>query len=464
MEIMKIILTITESFFIIYLMCYAFLLVTSVIVGAISIYDKMQKNKFKNLIEVDEELRISIIIPAFNEEITIMNTIDSLAQLDYKNYEIVVVNDGSSDKTLDFLLENCQIERKDKYIQNHIKTKPIRAIYEGKYKGKNITVIDKENGGKADSLNVGINVSNYPWFICMDADSILQSDALKNVVVPILEDETVIASGGAIMISNGVTLKNGKVEKYDIPKNLLAASQTVEYNRTFLASRIMFDKINANLIISGAFGLFRKDIVVAAGGYEPSTRGEDMELVVKLHSFCRVNQRKYKIKYVQNAICWTQAPEDWKGLISQRRRWHIGLYECLKKYSNMFFKKEYGVIGSLSYLYFLLYEFLSPYIEVVGIIVTILMYFCNLINFEFMFVFYLFYILLGIIISTTAYASTVYINQLEFTFKKLIKVVGLCFLEIGFLRFVLTWVRFTALFGYNKNKYHWGKIQRKEMK
>ena len=205
MEIMKIILTITESFFIIYLMCYAFLLVTSVIVGAISIYDKMQKNKFKNLIEVDEELRISIIIPAFNEEITIMNTIDSLAQLDYKNYEIVVVNDGSSDKTLDFLLENCQIERKDKYIQNHIKTKPIRAIYEGKYKGKNITVIDKENGGKADSLNVGINVSNYPWFICMDADSILQSDALKNVVVPILEDETVIASGGAIMISNGVT-------------------------------------------------------------------------------------------------------------------------------------------------------------------------------------------------------------------------------------------------------------------
>lgn len=464
MEKIKIILTFTEWFFILYLMMYALILASSVIVGALSIYDSMRKRKLKNVFESNKNIKISIIVPAYNEEITIMDTIKSLTQLDYSGYEIIVVNDGSKDKTLQKIIDSCNVHLTSKYVLDKIKTKPIKSIYIGKYNNISITVIDKENGGKADSLNCGINVANNQWFVCMDADSVLQSDALKKVIAPILENDSVIASGGAIMISNGVTLKNGKVEHYDLPKNLLASMQVVEYNRTFLASRIMFDKFNANLIISGAFGLFNKDIVIAAGGYEARTRGEDMELVIKLHTFCRTNRRNYKIKYVPEAICWTQAPEDLKGLMSQRKRWHVGLHECMKKYRYIFLKPQHGLIGSLAYLYFLLYEFLSPYIEIAGVFVTILMYILNLINIKFMFAFYIFYTIMGVMISVAAYCTTVYMNELAFDFKKLLKVILLCFCEIGALRFILSWVRFTALFGYNKNKYSWGKIQRKEMK
>lgn len=201
------------------------------------------------------------------------------------------------------------MQKIERFIINKIKTKPIKSIYEGVYKDVPIILVKKENGGKADSLNVGVNVSDYPWFICIDADSILQEDALQKIVQPIIEDTRVIALGGAIMINNGAIIENGKVKRYDMPKSILASLQAIEYNRTFLASRILFDKLNANLIISGAFGAFRKDVVIATGGYEPSTRGEDMELVIKLHRFCIDNKIDYIMKYVPDTICWTQAPE-----------------------------------------------------------------------------------------------------------------------------------------------------------
>lgn len=463
MEFIKFLLFFTEVFFVIYLMCYALILASSTIIGALSTYEKIKKNKLKNILEVDEDIKVSIIVPAYNEEVTIIDTIESLIHLEYNSYEIIVVNDGSKDNTLNKVIKECQLNLVEKYVINKLNTKEIKAIYEGVYKGVLVTLVDKENGGKADALNAGIDVANSPWFISIDADSVLQSDSLKKVVVPILEDDTVIASGGAIMVGNGVTLKNGKVIKYDLPKNLFAAMQTIEYNRTFLASRIMFDKVNANLIISGAFGLFRKDIVIAAGGYEPSTRGEDMELVVKLHSFCRLNKRKYKIRYVQDAICWTQVPERFKDLATQRKRWHIGLYECMKKYKNSFLNSEQGLFGKLSYFYFLLYEFLSPYIEAFGILATIALFLFNVINVDFMIIFYLFYALMGVMISAATYASTVYINELDFSIGKFLKVILLCILEVCFLRFALSCVRFISLIGYKKNKYYWGKIKRIEM-
>lgn len=464
METVKIILNLIEGFFIFYLMIYSLILATSVIVGTLSVYDNMHKKKLKNVFEVDKGIKISIIVPAYNEEITIADTVETLSKLEYHDYEIIVVNDGSKDNTLNKMIETYNLKEVEKFVLNKIQTKPIKKVYEGKYNDVDIILLDKENGGKADALNAGINIANNQWFISIDADSVLQSDALKKVIAPILEDDDVIASGGAIMIGNGVTLKNGRVENYDMPKNILASMQIVEYNRTFLASRILFDKVNANLIVSGAFGLFNKDIVIAAGGYAPNTRGEDMELVMKLHTFCRVNKIKYRIRYVSDAICWTQAPEKLKDLMVQRRRWHIGLYECMNNYKSIFLKPEHGIVGSLSYFYFLFYEFLSPYIEVLGVMVTVLMYIIGLININFMIAFYLFYTIMGVMISIATYCTTVYMNELEFNFTKFLKTVVLCFFEVGFLRFVLTWVRFTALFGYNKNKYFWGKVQRKHMK
>ena len=286
MEFTRTILEIIEVFFVSYLIGYAIILMSSIILGSVSIYERKRKKELNNIINYDKDLKISIIIPAYNEEITIIETIESLVNVNYKDYEIIIVDDESEDNTSEKVIKHCNLQKIERFIINKIKTKPIKSIYEGVYKDVPIILVKKENGGKADSLNVGVNVSDYPWFICIDADSILQEDALQKIVQPIIEDTRVIALGGAIMINNGAIIENGKVKRYDMPKSVLASLQAIEYNRTFLASRIMFDKLNANLIISGAFGAFRKDVVIATGGYEPSTRGEDMELVIKLHKFC----------------------------------------------------------------------------------------------------------------------------------------------------------------------------------
>lgn len=463
MEITRTLLTIVEIFFIIYLVGYTIILGTSVITGAVSVYEKRRNREMKNIIKSGKDVRISILVPAYNEEVTIIQTIKSLLNLEYKNYEIIVIDDGSKDSTAKKVIEYCKMQKVDRFTLNKIPTKPIKGIYEGSYDGIPIMLVKKENGGKADSLNVGINVSNYPWFICMDADSILQSDSLQKIVEPIIIDSRVVASGGVIMLNNGVKLSKGKIKKYDLPKNILASMQVIEYNRTFLASRIMFDKINANLIISGAFGMFRKDIVIAAGGYDSSTRGEDMELVIKLHTFCKANKIDYKMRYVSDAICWTQAPEKIRDLAKQRKRWHIGLYECMKKYRGIFLKPEYGVVGNFAYLYFLFYEFLSPYIEIGGILMSIVFFIFNVINIKFMISFFIFYAILGMLITIGAYFTTIYINELNFNMKKLGKVVLLCFFEVAFLRLVLSGVRFISLIGYNKNKYTWDKLERKEI-
>lgn len=309
MEFTRTILEIIEVFFVSYLIGYAIILMSSIILGSVSIYERKRKKELNNIINYDKDLKISIIVPAYNEEITIIETIESLVNVNYKDYEIIIVDDESEDNTSEKVIKHCNLQKIERFIINKIKTKPIKSIYEGVYKDVPIILVKKENGGKADSLNVGVNVSDYPWFICIDADSILQEDALQKIVQPIIEDTRVIALGCAIMINNGAIIENGKVKRYDMPKSVLASLQAIEYNRTFLASRIMFDKLNANLIISGAFGAFRKDVVIATGGYEPSTRGEDMELVIKLHRFCIDNKIDYIMKYVPDTICWTQAPE-----------------------------------------------------------------------------------------------------------------------------------------------------------
>lgn len=309
MEFTRTILEIIEVFFVSYLIGYAIILMSSIILGSVSIYERKRKKELNNIINYDKDLKISIIVPAYNEEITIIETIESLVNVNYKDYEIIIVDDESEDNTSEKVIKHCNLQKVERFIINKIKTKPIKSIYEGVYKDVPIILVKKENGGKADSLNVGVNVSDYPWFICIDADSILQEDALQKIVQPIIEDTRVIALGGAIMINNGAIIENGKVKRYDMPKSVLASLQAIEYNRTFLASRIMFDKLNANLIISGAFGAFRKDVVIATGGYEPSTRGEDMELVIKLHRFCIDNKIDYIMRYVPDTICWTQAPE-----------------------------------------------------------------------------------------------------------------------------------------------------------
>ena len=237
--------------------------------------------------------------------------------------------------------------------------------------------------------------------------------------------------------------------------------QVLEYDRSFLASRILFDEFNGNLIISGAFGLFKKDIVIASGGYDSTTMGEDMELVVKLHVFCKSNNIPYSIKYAHDAVCWSQAPTKIKELVTQRRRWYIGLMQTMKKhFKNLFFNFKFGAISTVSFLYFLIYELLSPFIELFGIITMILAIMVNLINIPFMIAFFIIYALFGAVLSLTAFLARVYVENSKITFGDLLKVICLCFFEITVLRFILSMARISAIFGYKKKKNSWGKIER----
>lgn len=406
---------------------------------------------------------VTIIVPAYNEEITVADTVKSLLMMDYRLYEIVVVDDGSSDNTTQVLLDTFSLRKVNRPINRQIPCKRGSNVYETVVNGITVTLVQKENGGKADALNMGINASRYPYFICMDADSVLQKDSLKEIVKPVLQDDTIVAVGGLVRISNCAVLNEGELVDYHMPWNPIVGMQILEYDRSFMASRIFLDKFNGNLIISGAFGLFRKDMAAAVKGYDTDTMGEDMELVVKLHSFCRINKIPYSIRYVPDAICWSQCPSSIKDLKKQRRRWYLGLFQCLSKHRRMFLAPEFGVVGYVSYLYYLLYELLSPFIELFGLLTIILAYAVNLINVPFMVLFFMIYALYGAVLTITAFFARIYTQNIKLSFLDVVKSIYLCISESVFFRFIQAFTRMTAFIGYRKKKNVWGQIQRQKI-
>ena len=452
-DTVKTILYYAQIFFVIYLIGYSTFLFLSVIVGGNELFEDIKKTKLRNVIRHDYYVPVSIIVPAYNEEVTILDTIKSLSQLDYKIYEIVVVNDGSKDDTGKVVEETLNLKQVIRPIRRQVESKDAESIFEG-FVGKHripITLINKINGGKADSINMGINASKYPYFVCMDADSILQRDSLTNIVAPVLENENVVAVGSMIRISNDSIFEDGELVEMHMPRKLTPAFQVMEYERSFLASRILLDKFNANLIISGAFGLFKKDAVINVGGYHVGSIGEDMELIMKLHSFYRSNDLPYLIKYAYDAICWTQAPERFRDLLKQRKRWHIGLMQ------SMF---GHRMLTKGSYIYYLFYELLSPFIEVIGLFITLLAYAFGLLNVQYMIVFFLVYALFGSLLTVISFMTRNFVSTTRVSFKDIIKAFLICIPENMIIRFIMAWTRLFAILFYRGKKTKWGQIKR----
>jgi cellulose synthase/poly-beta-1,6-N-acetylglucosamine synthase-like glycosyltransferase len=313
---------------------------------------------------------ITIVVPAYDEERTIAASIRSMLQLEYGSFEIVVVNDGSRDGTLEVLRREFELVPFPEATRVSIPTRKIRGVYRSRRHAR-LRVVDKENGGKADALNAGINAARSPLFCAVDADSVLVRDSLQRVVRPFLEDSTTVASGGTIRIVNGCRVSEGFVEEVGVPRSWLARIQAVEYLRAFLFGRMGWSPANAMLIVSGAFGLFRRTAVIEAGGYRTDTVGEDMELVVRLHRLHRLQRKPYRIVFVPDPICWTEAPESLGVLRRQRMRWQRGLLESLVANRSLLLHPRGGAPGWLAFPVHLVFEALGPLLEVAGYVLVL---------------------------------------------------------------------------------------------
>lgn len=309
---------------------------------------------------------ISILVPAYHEEAGIADSVRSLLALEYPTLEVVVVNDGSTDGTLARLVDEFELRRVTRTTPPFLPHKPVRGVYLPRGPLP-LLVVDKENGGKADALNAGINFARYPLVCAIDADSILEQDALVKAATPFLEDpDGTVATGGLVRIANGCRVERGRVVEAALPRRTLPTLQVVEYLRAFFAARTGWSAINALLIVSGAFGLFRRTAVIAVGGYRTDIVGEDIELVVRLHRTRGPGGRRHRIVYVPDPVCWTEGPERVRVLRRQRRRWHRGTLETLLIHRGMVFNPRHGTVGLLALPALLIFEVLGPIVELGG--------------------------------------------------------------------------------------------------
>jgi len=357
---------------------------------------------YQQILRSDMTLPISLIVPAFNEEKTIVDTVKSLQMLNYPEFEIIVVNDGSFDATLNRLLTGFELRRVDRVYKRSLPTKALRGIYASPLL-PNLTVIDKERGGKSDALNCGINLSRYPLFCSMDADSVIEDDALLKAVKPFMEfpDETV-AVGGIVRCVNGCTVTEGRVTTIALPRRALPIFQVVEYLRAFLSGRLGWSALRALLLISGAFGVYRKSAVVEAGGYDDTTDTEDLELVLALHHLHRSKRRPYRIVFVPDPVCWTEVPSTWTVLRRQRNRWHRGMLQSMWRHRRMFLNPRYGIMGLLVFPYFLIFEALGPFVEVLGYLSIPIAWLLGILATKFFLLFFAVAVLFGVFLSVAA--------------------------------------------------------------
>lgn len=403
---------------------------------------------------------VSILAPAYNEEKSIVESIRALLNLQFNDYEVIVINDGSTDQTLQKMIDHYDLREVDRHIPNLIPCLPVRRVY-GSRKYPKLIVIDKENGQKSDALNAGINVSRKDLICAVDSDSLLESDVLKRMITAFTENSEIIAVGGVVRVANGCKFRHGVVKNIRTPNSYFGRIQAVEYLRAFLFGRTGWDYLDSLLIISGAFGIFDRQAVIKVGGYLHNTVGEDMELVVRLHRYYRDKKIPYRIRFLPEPVCWTEVPEDWTTLSRQRNRWHRGLADTIFRHKKMLFNPRYGRLGFLAMPFFLFVELLSPVIEIGGYFIFLVSYLLGAINLTFFLLFLCAAILLGVIMSVLAILIE------ELTFRRYERVwdvlilVIYAFLENFGYRQIYAWWRFRGLIDYFRGNLQWGDMKKK---
>ncbi len=457
--------------YLILILVYAvFIMGSYLILSGLSIIELksyLKKNSFVNyqiLLSSEYAPALSLIAPAYNEGKTIIENVKSLLSLSYNNYQVIVVNDGSKDNSIELLIKAYDLIPSDQIYDAKIATKSVKAIYQSRNPAfKRLLVVDKENGGKADALNVGINIAQNPYVVCIDVDCILDKDSLLKLAKPFMESNTkrVIATGGVVRIANQCIIKDGRLEEIHVPDKLLPRIQVLEYLRAFLLGRMAWERLDGLLLISGAFGAFDKEIAMLAGGYSTKTVGEDMELVVRMRRYMHEHNLPYTVSFIPDPLCWTEAPESFSIFKKQRSRWMRGTIETLWTHRKMFFNPKFKMLGLVSVPYWTFFEFLAPLLESIGLIITFVFIALGMVKLDIFVILMLFVYFYSIMFSVLALLTE------ELTYHKYAKTKDyLKLLEGAFVEpfhFHLMSV-YAALVGYYekiKGTHGWGEMTRK---
>jgi cellulose synthase/poly-beta-1,6-N-acetylglucosamine synthase-like glycosyltransferase len=405
---------------------------------------------------------ITLLVPAHNEQKSIRVSIRNLLELNYPELEVIVINDGSKDRTLQELQDEFKLRPTRMVYVPEVPCAEIRGLYRSDTDPR-LLVIDKESAGsKADAVNAGLNAALSPYVCIVDSDSMLERDSLLRIMVPVLADpKHVVGVGGIIRILNGSEIRGGQLTRVRLPRKSIEIIQVIEYLRAFLIGREAWAQGNMMLIISGAFGLFRTDLVRAIGGYRPRAIGEDFDLVLRLHRYLLEKGQQYRIHFVPDPVCWTEAPSDLKSLGRQRERWHKGLMDTLRQNVDMLFRQPYGRVGVLALPYLWIYELFAPIIELGGIFTIIVAAVLGDLSRGFFIQFMIFGYAFATMISIGA------VLQEELTYKRysdwqdVARLVTYCFFEhFPYRQLHMVW-RLQGLWQYVRGDMSWKPLERK---
>jgi cellulose synthase/poly-beta-1,6-N-acetylglucosamine synthase-like glycosyltransferase len=421
---------------------------------------RMSQFALKSSLERNAYIPISILVPAYNEEKSIVASVRSLLSLHYPLFEVIVASDGSTDRTIELLEDAFGLVEAPYHIyQNVIGTRPIIRIFRS-IRYPSLLVIEKDNGGRADALNAALNLARYPLVCAVDADSILDVDALMRTATSFVEDERVVAVGGTIRPLNGALVQNGQIQDLHLPRGWIERFQILEYSRSFFTNRTGWAALNMCIIISGAFGVMRRNVMLDIGGYLTNTVAEDMELTVRLHKHCRKMRQPYRIVFSPDPLCWTEVPSDLPSLRRQRNRWGRGLWETMWIHRDMLFNPRYGRIGLLAIPYYWLFEGLSPALEAFGYMFLAVSYLLGILSVEFAFWFFLLALAYGALLSNVAVGVEALLFKRYTSLKDRLILLSASIIEYVGYRQILVWERLIATIQVRRKRGQWGAMKR----